>query len=1120
MTRDSDDSFQSPSDQSGTCLTRRSYLKSVSMLPLSSTADRARTKNVHSAPTELLDTSIEPKDPFIVAGAGIPFFRSEAGWEPVPASVRAETILGLHLDKLDCHRGMPNPLPPINERIRGATGQLRFFASEHGRSVSSQDLYMIISDNQFERWYSDLPQSEKWRGPDGSIAERLKDAAVKRLDGSPFTTDFAGTEHVLPSLHSPDVLERKTQAAVGHIATGFTDFYLDNAGSPGWDIDFSEWAQSAFRTHLESLPDDRLDALGIANPEGFNLGGYITNNDLGGGQIQSPGVDPVLAEFVVFHCLTHKQFMEDLAENIREAFPQLASNDLLNVTANHGLLMWANTVYITDAFDTIFLEAEHTVPPKRVHDFVYKIGRAAGRFEKPAIAIGNMIRIGDEVDTTAGLDPSRRYPTLLRLQMAEGYANGGIRSLPLTGWSGISIDNVVDNWVHADGTVSDELQSFIDFVWGNRRFLHEGESAHSVAIIYSLPTLLWKNRGPWYQPNRHRFTFEGAAALCREHHLPYDALIFGHPRLWTDDGQLDRLDRYEVVVLPAVESITDSQVDRLRSLLDKGVTVVTSGPAPDRNAMYVSRSDAVDLLTSHENASILDFNPALSRYEEGESDGSLVKAIEAGSRQVELSTEADIGVNVRVQSERNRTVIHLVNYEYDSDSDSISTVSDIDIEAELDFDPVEARWISPDETRDIEVNQVGNKVAVTVPSLAEWGFIVFGATEGALESEGKQSTASNQIEDAEAAVDQAVAENREDGLAGARVSLREGKIAAEHGAYDQAAAAARRAKSVADAAQPRLTVGIDQSHGQPNSEMGMDQFRETLRLFDVYEFSAVSSWTKETLSDLDLLIVPPVLSEFGLRYDFTSGELSRITNFVGDGGGLLIFGEGGVAKDINDLAGQFGVEFDGRTIAYPEAALPSYQTNGFNVDGVAELSVPPPGRQLWTIRYGTPLSKTGNATVHARVAGDTEALVNHAGPAAERNEGDQPAAHKPVIATAKSGGGIVTAAGMDRLLMEPLKGRFGLSNWEVMLDVFSRIERHLRDASPTTPTAQTVTSTSSGERSTTTLRPQTDDTIVSPANHNDTDTTSTPGFGFGTALGGLAGGMVLIKWLLEENDDS
>lgn len=1109
---------QSSNDGDWFSVTRRSYVKLASTLPLTGVPrDSSALLEGTVSNFDEFDLQTDAQDPFIVAGAGIPYFKGSSGWEQVASTERADTILGLHLDKLDCHIGLPNPLPPISERVRGSTGQLRTFASQYDRSVSFQILYLIIAVDRFKRWYADLSPEDKWHGPSGTRAATVEDAAAKRLDGDPHGLDFAGVPHLQPSMHSPDVLDRKTEAAIAHLESGFTDFYLDNAGSPGWNVDFSEWAQEAFRNHLTSLPEDRLNELGIADPASFDILDHISNNNLGGGAIESPGVDAVLGEYILFHCEIHKHFLCEMTSRIREALPEREAEGRLNVTGNHGMLVWANTVYISDAFDSIFMETDHTLPPERTIDYLYKLGRAAGRFEKPVVALGNMIQIGEEVDTTAGLDPTGRYPTLLRLQVAEGYANGGIRTLPLTGWADVHIDNVVDNWIEADGTVADDLQSFIDFVWANRRFLEGGKPEHKVAIVYSLPTLLWRNRGPWYHRNEHRFALEGAAALCREHHIPYDIVLFGHGRLWDDEEQLQQLNRYEAVVLPAVESMSDEQVTRLVQLLDDGVTVVSSGPAPDRTAMFEPRDDVGNLLSNHENAEILESNPALERYEGGQSDGTLIESITASNRQVRLSTAKDIGVNIRVQSSRSRTIVHFVNYEYDSETDDISEESNLKVSVDLDFDPSVARWVSPGANLMPSVSKNGEYTETTIPALREWGFLVFAESAEAIESPGDMGSASTRFEAADNEIQRAVDEDREHGLTGAQVALRESRLALDHGAYEQAENAARRASSIAEASKRTLRVGIDQAHNQPDSEMGIEQFETAMKLFASYEYSEVTQWDEQTLSDIDLMVIPPVLSSSSNQYEFTSGDLDIIERFVEAGGGLLILGAGGVVPEINDLAELFGLGFDGGMIAYDEDELPEFHDDAFDTNGMADLSVEPEGRQLWTIRFGTPLDETGDAEVHGWVAEDSGALVNKSGRATVRNNGDLPARNKPILATVNHGSGVVSAVGTDRLFRAPLYDRLGISNWEVLLDTLMRIESAVREGHQSSPTESTRTA-QSDKLTSSPIR--TDVKTSTGTIETERTTANTPGFGILTGLAGIASSIAIWKRYWNTNEES
>lgn len=809
-------------------------------------------------------------------------------------------------------------------------------------------------------WYESLPTEEKYRWPDGSVVEDFWDLAGINKNGNRFGRP---DEWIIPSSFADGTVELLFTPASNFLSDGLASVNFDFTVAPRLEgLDFSEWAQASFRSHLESLPGERLAELGIDNPASFDMLEYLRTNDLDGRDADRAG-DPVVREYTIHD----HQGLQTLWNTVTE---RVAENDYpapsVGTTPNADPLWNAPVagIYLHESFDVVgFEESTPTVPPASVRDSLYKLGLAAGRFEKLPLD-HEMALSPPEVDEF-GFDLDVRYTTLMRLQAAEAYANGGRLGLNLfvtaggqEFWENPELQPI--RWVNTDGTIPDAFPPFVDFLLANRRFLEDVSPDNRIAVVYSLPTMLWNTYPQWEdRPERYRDSFEGAAALLREYGYPHDVVVFGHPRIWEDPAQYERLTDYDAVVLPEIEAITANQVDLLRRLLDEGVQVVVSGTPPTRSGMYEPREDASDLLRNHEGAQVLDSDPGHQRMAEGTQTTALTDAI-ASPRDVALSTDAHVGVNRMAQSDPARTVVHLVNYEYDVSTDEVQPHEDVTVTVRGHDGPQSvARWYTENGVTMLETTETEDGVKVTVPRLDIWGFVVFGDTEAALHP-GDPASARSAVDRATKAVEAATAENRHRELYHAEHALSNARAMLDHDAYRTAETWAETTVESAGAAHGPPTIGFDVGHGQGPSGTGYERFQSLRSQFERYDYVPVEAFDAETLASIDVLVVPPTKQSADVGYEFTEDEIGRVRQFVEAGGSLMVLGHADMDRGVNELLSTFELRVSDRQVAAEgqEAVTSVSQLTldfeSFDVDSATPLAEPPDA-----------------ATVVARLLGDS-----------------------------------------------------------------------------------------------------------------------------------------------------
>lgn len=1072
-----------------------------------------RTQVSSESPLLTMDYSSNIHDAYIVASHGIPIFGPDnefktPGWETFTYKQIQRTLLRLHPDILGYQRTTGFFGPPAESGLPPDARNAGLFAREQ-QLPSTIGGAMHFNVESLSDWYDSLSESNRWRYPDGSLVDSPREATFTRVSGDKQVVH--DPPFYAPTIYNPGLLELKSTIAIQALELGFSSFYIDSPTSvAGPVVDVSEWAIDAFQTHLESLDASRLSELGIESPASFDFRTYLESENLQPGEVSTPIEDPVVREYVLFHHRNVKSYYESLRGRIEEAYPNRTDENAIKFYGNQFVgTNFRNSVaastYLSDPFHVVTIEDNPTVPPDRIRDVVYKYGIAAGRFEKPVFVEGKMQSIAD---STYGLDPTQKYPTLMSIQIAEGYAMGAVRELSLTGWGDVPNDEVVNNLVQSDGTIPPEVQTLIDFIKANQRLLDEPVPANDVAVVLSLPTLLWRVLPQWQdweeQAQTHVDSFLGAAELLRREQIPYDVIILGHEELWTDDEQLERLSSYETVVFPSIECISSQQTAAVQSAIGESTSLVVSGDTPDKTEMFDPQDEFTDSVMGSGAVTQLPEDPA-RKWKQTESDGdSFIDAIDGSTtRQIELSEDGNIGVNVLQDPDEQFTCIHLMNYEYNSDQDAVQEQSNIDLTVRRIQSGHEVlKWYTPNGVTPLEASSSGSEAefTVTIPSVKTWGFLVATDTESTITSAVSESEATSKIEQARSAIEDAQSAERTVDLTRAEIALEGAESLQEHRGYAQSAELAEAAFDEATTAYERPRVGIDQVHGQPESRLGYGQFSDLRTRFDQYEYVSLDEWTEESLSELDVLIVPPALEFEGASAGYTQADLETVQQFVENGGSLLILARGGIAPGVNTLAKQFGFRFDGSTLA---------STTNVDVRSITTASSLNRMIPFQMVHVGTTLTKVESGTVLSRIPEESQAYFD-----TENSDANRDAAGSPMMAAAQFGDGIVAAYGQVYDFQKPI---LRVNRRDVVRNILNVFTAH---ASNVDSAMDSMTTTPEETTQPTTQTPTTTSTPSNRASTPMAESTSTtgPGFGVGAAVGAFVGAGALLRLLRRDSE--
>ncbi|WP_259534770.1 hypothetical protein [Halalkaliarchaeum sp. AArc-CO] len=673
----------------------------------------AETVRTHEA-----DQHTGTADAFLMVNHLNHALQEQRGWDDADRTRAIRAVLQLDPDLLN-ELDLTGWHGPDSRGYAARHREIRSVANTYDLPFSLGVHAYINTDQLHPDWYEQLPEDERWEYPDGSTVWHPNALAAESFDRQPRMPHGEDQETINPSSFAEGTRDRLIRTGAEILAWGATEFWID---SPVQGIhsglDFSEWAQTAFREHLTALPDHRRSELGIDDPASFDVLDYFEAAGVTPAETSTPAADPVFREYAMFQHTEQREFVDDV---FSEAVARAPARDTGYTVFGLGFgLQWNHlspaSIYKSDHVDVISIETQPTVPPERPHDMSMKIGRAAGRFEKPVRAWGRMF---ENFTTTAGLETSDQYPTLMQFHVAQAYSNGVRRSLPMTGLPNSHADRAVNSWMQPDGTIPDELHQCADFLRAMEPYLTDVTEASETVVAVSLPTLLWQRTPEWgtYRAD-HSVALGEVANVLRNQHVPYDVVILDMPDLWEAPEQTERLQSYDRLVLPGVECVSDRHAEAITAALDTGTTVIATGTPPVRSEEYQPRDDLRAHLDEADRATVLDTEP--NQHGTGESADRFREALDDDSPHVSIETDTDVGVSVFTNA--GTTIVHLVNYEYDRETDEMDRLDDLAVSLSEAAD--EATYYTPQGVTDLSVEPTDDGISLQVPTVRVWGILV------------------------------------------------------------------------------------------------------------------------------------------------------------------------------------------------------------------------------------------------------------------------------------------------------------------------------------------------------------------------------------------------------------
>ncbi len=318
-----------------------------------------------------------------------------------------------------------------------------------------------------------------------------------------------------------------------------------------------------------------------------------------------------------------------------------------------------------------------------------------------------VILLGADEAAYIARDNIRSYRNYLSILCAEAYANRG----------------AFVNWfIRVWGKESDWLgcADIYEFVLQHRQ-LYEGTIDSPVAILYLYGEGM-RNKSDSYL---------GLAQMLAEVNMPYEVIFDGDGYYMEERLVLEQLMRYDMIFIPNVLNITQKQKNIIFQYVEHGGKAVVF----DAHALGFNVEEGE---IEYGNGSFVFMHDIAYDYFHNYDD-ELRKEVE---NVVKNHVEAPLYVKNAdrkviaypyLQGNKNRAVIHLVNYDYKKWNDEVVVKKNINISIRKpNFEIKSCYVISPDfdDNMSIALHENGNYINITVPLLEIYDIIVLESKEG------------------------------------------------------------------------------------------------------------------------------------------------------------------------------------------------------------------------------------------------------------------------------------------------------------------------------------------------------------------------------------------------------
>ena len=250
------------------------------------------------------------------------------------------------------------------------------------------------------------------------------------------------------------------------------------------------------------------------------------------------------------------------------------------------------------------------------------------------------------------------------------------------------------------------------------------------------------------------YNLSASARFLEEQHTPYEVLILGHPDIFDDAPQLDRLSRYKELIIPNADCISDRQAKTISDWVRQGGHLVLWGEVGTRDEELRRRPSPVftELINNPGKGKVkstaastpledvktgnsFELSEAYRRKVPG-AEEKLAKLLSQETPLVETSLPPLLWLNVWQHGAGPMMSVQMVNYEIDYEKDTVATRKDFSIRLRVPDGVTYARAdyfftdyftpnAAPPASKQLPFTQKDGYVEVKIPHLEIFGTVVF-----------------------------------------------------------------------------------------------------------------------------------------------------------------------------------------------------------------------------------------------------------------------------------------------------------------------------------------------------------------------------------------------------------
>lgn len=562
-----------------------------------------------------------------------------------------------------------------------------------------QPITRIPGTRFYETGSAVLPRSEWWTRPNGNPVE---------------SSNETGSNGYAP-LTNPrwvEIVSNLGKKAVGNGVLGieFDEVFTENGNS------YSDTEIFAFRQYLRDKysPARLHQRYGIESIEEFNYRDYLVSRGYTDPEKQNFYDLALEREYTIFWMKSVVSNFERLAEQLRQ----------IGLESNHRSTMIAENQWE--------LQPREIALSKIVDFFSIGTGLQAfsstheTKFGPPWYSGTPIVLLANGIDKSKapymfidapGLSPVTN--SIAKILIAETYAYGGRYNLPYT-----QIYDTSRLWGKGP---TEALKQYGRFLSGHSYLYGMRDTIANVGLLITYPTLFWNGTlTPSY----------GLMEVLLDNHIPFDVVFSGDGYILPDDLALERLQKYDLMILPQLSSMSSNQVRVIESYaLGRGkVLAINDNATSDETGTARSDSPFSPDASNMIHLQIDDFLRQAADYQQSR-DPVFRAGLDQAVRQLvkpPLETDVDWLVHANVTVNDSMCALHLVNRDYVNASDSIIERQAIRVslrQSSIPPPPYSAHILSPDFDTNLTPELVvrEGQIEVTIPRLQHYAIVLIGS---------------------------------------------------------------------------------------------------------------------------------------------------------------------------------------------------------------------------------------------------------------------------------------------------------------------------------------------------------------------------------------------------------